>query len=159
MSRRDELISKYAADLKERTGMTADMDLLTKVTKGCGPTIYSDDASTVSGTDSEEMERVKKNFLIKKLGLKDGPELDAASPRPSRSMVSPTGTSTARCFITCSSSISDAKPPTPEFPPISRRRSRSEGAPGHEPGATMADMMSCSPTVPSRGNRNGQTCP
>jgi len=77
MSKRDELISKYAADLKEKTGMTADMDLLTKVTKGCGPTIYNDDASTVSGTDPDEMERVKKNFLIRKLGLKDGPELDA----------------------------------------------------------------------------------
>jgi len=50
---------------------------LTKVTKGCGPTIYREDASTVSGSDAAEMERVKKNFLIRKLGLKDGPHLDA----------------------------------------------------------------------------------
>jgi hypothetical protein len=77
MGKRDELIARYAESLKEKCGITADMGLLTKVTKACGPTIYSDDASTVSGTDAAEMERVKKNFLIKKLGLKDGPELDA----------------------------------------------------------------------------------
>ena len=51
----------------EKCGLAADMDLLTKVTKGCGPTIYSDDSSTVSASDAEEMARVKKNFLLKKL--------------------------------------------------------------------------------------------
>jgi hypothetical protein len=76
MSKRDELIAKYAADLKEKCGITADMDLLTKVTIGCGPSIYNDDASTVSGSSESELQTVKTNFLIKKLGLKDGPELD-----------------------------------------------------------------------------------
>ena len=76
MSKRDELITKYAADLKEKCGVTADMDLLTKVTIGCGPSIYNADASTVSGSDEAELATVKNNFLIKKLGLKDGPELD-----------------------------------------------------------------------------------
>ena len=54
------------------------MDLLTKVTIGCGPAIYNADASTVAGSDKAELETVKANFLVKKLGLKDGPELDAA---------------------------------------------------------------------------------
>jgi hypothetical protein len=54
------------------------MDLLTKVTIGCGPSIYNADSSTVSGTDEKELATVKNNFLIKKLGLKDGPELDKA---------------------------------------------------------------------------------
>lgn len=76
MSKRDELIAKYAADLKEKCGLTADLELLTKVTKGCGPTIYSDDASTVSGSDSAEMDRVKKNFLVKKLGVNPADDLD-----------------------------------------------------------------------------------
>lgn len=76
MSKRDELIEKYATDLKEKCGMTADMDLLRKVTIGCGPSIYNRDASTVSATDKSELETVKKNFLIKKLGLADGPKLD-----------------------------------------------------------------------------------
>ncbi|MCF1421839.1 DUF2853 family protein [Mangrovimonas futianensis] len=78
MSKRDELIEKYAADIKDKIGETVDMDLLTKVTIGLGPSIYNADSSTVSGSDASEVERVKTNFLIKKLGLKDGPELDEA---------------------------------------------------------------------------------
>ena len=77
MSKRDDLIAVYAADLKEKCGMTPDMDLLTKVTIGCGPSIYNDDASTVAGSQESELETVKNNFLIKKLGLKDSPELMA----------------------------------------------------------------------------------
>ncbi len=76
MSKRDELITKYAADLKDKCGIKADMDLLTKVTIGCGPSIYNADAATVSGSDASELATVKNNFLIKKLGLKDSPELD-----------------------------------------------------------------------------------
>ena len=78
MSKRDELIQKYAADIKEKLGQDADMDLLTKVTIGCGPSIYNKDASTVSGSDEKELATVKNNFLIKKLGLADGPALDEA---------------------------------------------------------------------------------
>ncbi|WP_170334375.1 DUF2853 family protein [Ruegeria arenilitoris] len=75
MGKRDDLIAKYAEDLKDKCGMDADMDLLTKVTIGCGPAIYDADASTVAATQDGELETVKNNFLIKKLGLADGPEL------------------------------------------------------------------------------------
>ncbi|MBQ4915558.1 DUF2853 family protein [Maribacter sp. MMG018] len=75
MSKRDDLIEKYAADIKDKFGESADMDLLTKVTIGLGPSIYNLDASKVSGGDEKELETVKNNYLIKKLGLKDGPEL------------------------------------------------------------------------------------
>ncbi|TBN04434.1 DUF2853 family protein [Hyunsoonleella flava] len=78
MSKRDELITKYAADLKDKCGVNADMDLLTKVTIGCGPSIYNADASTVSGSDKSELETVKNNFLIKKLGLSASDDLDGA---------------------------------------------------------------------------------
>ncbi|WP_412985508.1 DUF2853 family protein [Pontimicrobium sp. IMCC45349] len=78
MSKRDELIAKYAADLKDKCGVTADMDLLTKVTIGCGPSIYNADAATVSGSDESELETVKNNFLIKKLGLSASDDLDGA---------------------------------------------------------------------------------
>jgi len=78
MNKRVELIEKYAADLKEKCGVTPDMDLLTKVTVALGPSIYNADSSTVSGTDPNELATVKNNFLIKKLGLKDDPELDKA---------------------------------------------------------------------------------
>ena len=57
--------------------MNPDMDLLTKVTIGCGPAIYNADASTVAASQASELETVKDNFLIKKLGLSDGPDLMA----------------------------------------------------------------------------------
>ncbi len=75
MGKRDELIGQYADDLRRKCGMEPDMDLLRKVTIGCGPAIYNADASTVAGSQPEELETVKQNFLIKKLGLSDGPEL------------------------------------------------------------------------------------
>ena len=74
-NRRDDLIQKYAADIKEKFDQTPDMDLLKKVTVGLGPAIYNMDSSKVSGTDEAELETVKKNFLIKKLGLSDAPAL------------------------------------------------------------------------------------
>jgi len=75
MGKRDDLIAKYADDLKEKCGITPDMDLLKKVTIGCGPSIYDADASTVASSQEGELETVKNYFLIKKLGLSDGPEL------------------------------------------------------------------------------------
>ena len=78
MSARDELIVKYAADLKDKCGVNPDMDLLTKVTIGCGPSIYNADSATVAGSQQSELDTIKNNFLIKKLGLAAGPNLDAA---------------------------------------------------------------------------------
>ena len=78
MSKRNELIAKYAEDLKVKCRMEPDLALLEKVTIGCGPAIYSADAETIAASDPAELDRVKSNFLIKKLGLKDGPALDEA---------------------------------------------------------------------------------
>lgn len=75
MSKRDELIEKYAADIKEKFGETPDLNFLGKVTTGLGPAIYNPDASKVSGSDEKELNTVKNNFLVKKLGMKDTPEL------------------------------------------------------------------------------------
>ncbi|MFQ5437893.1 MAG: DUF2853 family protein [Paracoccaceae bacterium] len=78
MGKRDALIAQYADDLRNKCGMSPDMDLLTKVTIGCGPSIYDADASTVAATQEHEIETVRKNFLVAKLGLADGPALDEA---------------------------------------------------------------------------------
>ena len=75
MSKRDDLIAKYAADLTAKCKMTPDMALLTKVTIGCGPSIYNADSATVAGSDASELETVKNNFLMKKLGLPDNAKL------------------------------------------------------------------------------------
>lgn len=75
MSKRDDLIAKYAEELSTKCNVKPDLALLTKVTIGCGPAIYSEDASTVAGSDAAELETIKKNFLMKKLGLPESPKL------------------------------------------------------------------------------------
>lgn len=77
MSKFDEKITLYQSEMK-KLGLKFDTDLLTKVTKGLGPSIYKADAETVSGSDKKELETLKKNFLMKKLGLADSPKLDRA---------------------------------------------------------------------------------
>jgi hypothetical protein len=77
MSKTDEKVGKYIQDVKDKLGVEPDVDLLRKVTEACGPSIFRDDAETVSSSSESEMETVKKNFLIKKLGLKDDDKLDA----------------------------------------------------------------------------------
>lgn len=77
MSKFDEKVAMYVANAKE-LGLKIPTELLTKVAKGLGPSIYLGDASLVSGSDPEELARVKTNFLIKKLGLSDSPALDDA---------------------------------------------------------------------------------
>lgn len=76
MNKRDALIEKYAADIEKKCGQKPDLDLLRKVTIGCGPVIYNKDSSTVSASDSKELDTVRNNFLIKKLGLKAGDKLE-----------------------------------------------------------------------------------
>ncbi|RMG81849.1 MAG: DUF2853 family protein [Bacteroidetes bacterium] len=75
MSKFDDAIATYKSEM-DKLGIQYDADLLTKVAKGLGPSIYNPDSSKVSSSDQAELDRVKKNFLIKKLGLDDGPALD-----------------------------------------------------------------------------------
>lgn len=77
MSKFAALVTQYMSEGKD-LGLGLDEALVTAVAKGLGPSIYNNDSSRVSCSDQTEMDRVKNNFLIKKLGLKDGPELDAA---------------------------------------------------------------------------------
>lgn len=78
MSKRDELVARYAEALRTKCNIEPDMDLLTKVTIGCGPAIYSADSETIASSSPEELETVKRNFLVKKLGLPEGPKLAEA---------------------------------------------------------------------------------
>ncbi len=77
MSKFDECIATYHEEM-DKLGISYDADLLRKVAKGLGPSIYNTDSSKVSSSDKSELDRVKTNFLIKKLGLADGPALDDA---------------------------------------------------------------------------------
>jgi hypothetical protein len=77
MSKFDEALQKYTGEL-QGMGVKVKPDLLKAVTKGLGPSLYRADSTLVACSDKEELERVKKNFLVKKLGLKDESSLDAA---------------------------------------------------------------------------------
>ncbi|WP_337043702.1 DUF2853 family protein [Emticicia sp. 17c] len=77
MSKLAEAIETYM-DQVNSLGLGLSEELITAVAKGLGPSIYNADASKVSASDPEEVARVKKNFLIDKLGLADSPALDAA---------------------------------------------------------------------------------
>lgn len=78
MNKREERIAKYADDLRNKCKVEPDMALLTKVTIGCGPSIYNADSETVAASQPGEVATVRQNFLIKKLGLPDTPALDQA---------------------------------------------------------------------------------
>ena len=76
MNAREKLIVKYISDLREKCNINPDMDLLKKVTIGCGPAIYNSDSSTVSSTNESELITVRNKFLIKKLGLSTDDKLN-----------------------------------------------------------------------------------
>jgi Protein of unknown function (DUF2853) len=79
MSKFDDCMAKYKDSLGAQSiAVTVNEELLTKVAKGLGPSIYLGDASMVSCSDQSELDRVKNNFLIKKMGLADSAKLDAA---------------------------------------------------------------------------------
>ncbi len=77
MSKKDDLMVVYKDKLKSMK-VSLDEDLLTTVVNGLGPSIYLADASKVSCSDKDELGRVKKNFLAKKLGMTDDAKMDAA---------------------------------------------------------------------------------
>ncbi|MFD1768874.1 DUF2853 family protein [Sphingobacterium suaedae] len=77
MSKLEEKIAAYVAEAK-KLNLSIDEKLIGAVAKGLGPSIYNADAETIAASDKAELDRLKANFLIKKLGLKDGPELDKA---------------------------------------------------------------------------------
>ncbi|PRY93177.1 uncharacterized protein DUF2853 [Hasllibacter halocynthiae] len=75
MSKREEHVEKYARDLREKVGIEPDLDLLREVTIACGPSIYRRDSETVSTSDTGELDAVRDDFLIGKLGLPDDEHL------------------------------------------------------------------------------------
>lgn len=76
MSKLEEKIELYKSNM-EKLGLDYEEDKLRACVKACGPSIYNADSETVSSGDPEEMARVKNNYLIKKLGLSEGDDLDA----------------------------------------------------------------------------------
>jgi hypothetical protein len=68
MSKLDEKIELYNSKMKE-IDSGFDAELLAKVTKGLGPSIYKKDAETIACSSDDELSTVRENFLKKKLSL------------------------------------------------------------------------------------------
>lgn len=70
MSKLDEKVGQYLDDLRSKVGESnPDVDLLRKIAESLGPSIYNADAETVASSSESEVETVKKNFVMKKLGV------------------------------------------------------------------------------------------
>lgn len=77
MGKFDECIELYESELK-KLKIPYKKPLLVAVAKACGPSLYRKDASKVSSSDKAELDRVKKNFIAKKLGVTDEAKADKA---------------------------------------------------------------------------------
>ncbi len=77
MSKFEEAVEKYHKHMQDQ-GMEVDATLLRAVTKAMGPSIYNNDASKVSCSDKSELDRIKQNFVAKKLGETDDARATAA---------------------------------------------------------------------------------
>jgi hypothetical protein len=75
MGKFDEKVDFYRKEM-DKLGITYTVGKFIAVTKACGPSIYNKDAETVSSSTQSEMDRVKNNYLIKKLGLSASNDLD-----------------------------------------------------------------------------------
>ena len=67
-SKRDEKIALYIKDIKKHY-KEVDEDFVSIIVKNLGPSIYKKDAEAVACSDPKELDTVRKNFLIKKLGI------------------------------------------------------------------------------------------
>jgi hypothetical protein len=70
VSKFEEKLAAYEAAL-EKTDKKVDKELLRKVTKGLGPSIYNSDSNKVACSSKSEVQRVVDNFCMKKLGMTD----------------------------------------------------------------------------------------
>ena len=77
MNKFDKKVVFYQ-EVMQKMGLECNIELLEKVTKGLGPSIFKRDAESVSMTEPMELNTVKQNFLINKLGLEDSEKLDEA---------------------------------------------------------------------------------
>ncbi|MEO8360584.1 MAG: DUF2853 family protein [Vicinamibacteria bacterium] len=75
MATQIELIDKYRKELSKLKVKVDDV-LVKAVVKSLGPAVYREDASMISAVDADELERVKQNFMVKRLGLPDNAKLD-----------------------------------------------------------------------------------
>ena len=78
MGRRHDLIEACASDLEVKCGMLPEPDLLDRVIKACGPAAFAAEGATIDPEDRAERESIRSHFLVRKLGLRESPDLAEA---------------------------------------------------------------------------------
>jgi hypothetical protein len=77
MGKLDDLMEKMVAEMTGKLSMkSVDKKVLVAVGKSLGPSLYKQDSAKVACSDPKELDRIKKNFCVKKLGVADTPKLD-----------------------------------------------------------------------------------
>jgi hypothetical protein len=69
-------MADYLADVKKYDA-AADADAVAKIVKHLGIALRNADSSLVSCTDPKELDRVKANWIAKKLGVEDDAKADS----------------------------------------------------------------------------------
>lgn len=77
MSKFDDVMDGCVKQMKEQK-IPVNRELLEAIGKSLGPSLYKRDAALVAAGQKSELETIKKNFLIKKLGCPDDAKLDKA---------------------------------------------------------------------------------
>lgn len=77
MSKLDDAIEAAKKQMKAQK-IPCNDELLRKIAKGLGPSIYSADGKLVAARDAKEIATLKKNFIGKKLGVADTKKQDTA---------------------------------------------------------------------------------
>ena len=78
-------MTDYVADVKKYDA-GADADVVNKIVKHLGIALRNRDSSLVSCTDAKELDRVKTNWIAKKLGVSDDAKADAAIEKVCKAM-------------------------------------------------------------------------
>lgn len=77
MSEKFEKVIASCKRQMKKQGIPCNEPILRKVAKGLGPSLYSRDSNLVASSDPKELERIKQNFIAKKLGV-EGAKADKA---------------------------------------------------------------------------------
>ena len=78
-------MANYLTDVKKYDA-AADADAVEKIVKHLGIALRNRDSSLVSCGDPKELERVKANWITRKLGVTDGKAADAALEKVCQAM-------------------------------------------------------------------------
>lgn len=78
-------MADYLADVRKYDSGASE-ETVNKIVKHLGIALRNRDSSLVSATDPKELERVKTNWVAKKLGVTDGAKADAAIDKTAKAM-------------------------------------------------------------------------